>query len=38
LRAHFDTMWTKAMSAFQEVVENPPKGEGHGKHRGSRRT
>jgi DNA-binding transcriptional ArsR family regulator len=39
LRAHFDQMWTKAMSAFQDVAENPPKGEGHGKQRGrSRRT
>lgn len=39
LRAHFDQMWTKAMSAFQDVVENPNQGEPHGKHRGrSRRT
>jgi DNA-binding transcriptional ArsR family regulator len=31
LRAHFDQMWTKAMSAFKDVVENPPTGERHGK-------
>src|SRR6202521_6418621 len=38
LRAHFDQMWTKAMSAFQDAVETPPKtGERHGKHRGSSR-
>ena len=24
LRAHFDQMWTQAMSAFQAVAENPP--------------
>ncbi len=39
LRAHFDEMWTKAMSAFQTVVEKEPSGEKHGKRRGrSRRT
>lgn len=42
LRAHFDQMWTKAMSAFQAAAENPPhspQGEKHGKHPGrSRRT
>jgi DNA-binding transcriptional ArsR family regulator len=39
LRAHFDQMWTKAMSAFQETAEQQPLGEKHGKHRGrSRRT
>ena len=38
LRAHFDQMWTKAMSAFKDAVETPPKtGERHGKHRGSSR-
>jgi DNA-binding transcriptional ArsR family regulator len=32
LRAHFDQMWTKALSAFQQVVEEdtPPRGH-HGK-------
>lgn len=39
LRAHFDQMWTKAMSAFQGAVENPSSGDKHGKHRArSRRT
>jgi DNA-binding transcriptional ArsR family regulator len=39
LRAHFDQMWTKAMSAFQAAAEKEPTGEKHGKHRGrSRRT
>ncbi len=37
LRAHFDQMWTKAMSAFQAAAEQPSKpeltGEKHGKHR-----
>ena len=38
LRAHFDQMWTKAMSAFKGAVETPPKtGEKHGKHRGRNR-
>ena len=38
LRAHFDTMWTQAMSAFQTSVEQIPKGEEHVKpHRRSRR-
>ena len=27
LRAHFDQMWTKALSAFQEVAEKGPIGE-----------
>src|SRR5271169_4204239 len=31
LRAHFDQMWTRAMSAFQAAVEEPPTG-GKGKH------
>jgi DNA-binding transcriptional ArsR family regulator len=39
LRAHFDQMWTQAMSAFQVAAEKEPLGEKHGKHRGrSRRT
>jgi DNA-binding transcriptional ArsR family regulator len=39
LRAHFDQMWTRAMSAFQAVAEKPPIGEKHGKPRGrGRRT
>jgi DNA-binding transcriptional ArsR family regulator len=39
LRAHFDQMWTKALSAFQATAEKPPIGEKDGKPRGrSRRT
>jgi len=39
LRAHFDQMWTRAMSSFQAAAEKPSKGEKHGKHpRRSRRT
>jgi DNA-binding transcriptional ArsR family regulator len=39
LRAHFDQMWTKALSAFQATAEKEPIGEKHGKQRGrSRRT
>jgi DNA-binding transcriptional ArsR family regulator len=39
LRAHFDQMWTKAMSNFQVAVEKSPIGEKHGKPSGrSRRT
>jgi DNA-binding transcriptional ArsR family regulator len=39
LRAHFDQMWTKAMSAFRATAEQQPLGEKHGKQRGrSRRT
>ncbi len=34
LRAHFDQMWTKAMSAFQAAAEKEPWGEKHGKRRG----
>jgi DNA-binding transcriptional ArsR family regulator len=30
LRAHFDQMWTKAMGAFKDAVENPRTGEKHG--------
>lgn len=33
LRAHFDQMWTKAMSAFQTTVEKIPSGESHVKNR-----
>jgi len=39
LRAHFDQMWTRAMSAFQAAAEQLPTGEKHGKHnRRSRRS
>ncbi len=39
LRAHFDQMWTKAMSNFQAVAEKSPTGDKHGKPSGrSRRT
>jgi DNA-binding transcriptional ArsR family regulator len=39
LRAHFDQMWTKALSAFQATAEKQPVGGKHAKHRGrSRRT
>ena len=31
LRAHFDQMWTKAMSAFQAAAEKESSGEKHGK-------
>ena len=31
LRAHFDQMWTRALSAFQETVEKPAGGGRHGK-------
>jgi DNA-binding transcriptional ArsR family regulator len=37
LRAHFDQMWTQAMSAFQAAAEKKPVGGKHGKHRGRRR-
>lgn len=30
LRAHFDQMWTKAMSNFQLAAEKPPAGGKHG--------
>lgn len=30
LRAHFDKMWTQALSAFQATAETKPKGEKHG--------
>jgi DNA-binding transcriptional ArsR family regulator len=32
LRAHFDLMWTRAMSAFQAAAEQTSAGEKHGKH------
>jgi DNA-binding transcriptional ArsR family regulator len=39
LRAHFDQMWTQAMSAFQETAEQESKGGKDGKpRRRSRRT
>jgi DNA-binding transcriptional ArsR family regulator len=39
LRAHFDQMWTKAMSNFQAVAEKSPTGDKHGKPSGrGRRT
>ena len=39
LRAHFDQLWTKALSAFQAAAEKQSLGEKHGKHSGrSRRT
>ena len=34
LRAHFDQMWTKALSNFQDAVEKPAKEARHGKQRG----
>jgi DNA-binding PadR family transcriptional regulator len=37
LRAHFDQMWNKALSAFQITAEKKPLGEKHGTHRGSGR-
>jgi DNA-binding transcriptional ArsR family regulator len=33
LRAHFDQVWDKAMSAFQVSVEQTPSGESHDKNR-----
>ena len=39
LRAHFDQMWTRAMSNFRVAAEKSPIGEKHGKPSGrSRRT
>src|SRR5208337_667438 len=32
LRAHFDDMWTSAMSAFKTAAETKPKGEKDAKH------
>jgi DNA-binding transcriptional ArsR family regulator len=37
LRAHFDQMWTKAMSAFQATAEKGLLGGKHGKHLGRSR-
>ena len=34
LRAHFDQMWTRAMSAFTEAAEKPEEENRHGKRRG----
>jgi DNA-binding transcriptional ArsR family regulator len=36
LRAHFDAMWTTAMSSFQMAAEKSAHGEKHGKHRGKK--
>ncbi len=36
LRAHFDQMWTRALSAFQQAAETPPHGVKNGKHRRTR--
>ncbi|KAA6464883.1 helix-turn-helix transcriptional regulator [Acidobacteria bacterium AB60] len=30
LRAHFDQMWTKALTAFKDAAEKPTTGEKHG--------
>ena len=39
MRAHFDVVWDKALSAFQTSVEQIPSGESHVKNsRGSRRS
>lgn len=37
LRAHFDQMWTKALSSYQTAVEKKPAGEKNAKHRPSSR-
>jgi len=37
LRAHFDQMWTKAMSAFQAAAEQPVKPESNGDKHGKQR-
>jgi DNA-binding transcriptional ArsR family regulator len=37
LRAHFDQMWTQAMTAFQAAAEKSSSGEKHGKPRRSSR-
>ncbi|HET7347210.1 MAG TPA: metalloregulator ArsR/SmtB family transcription factor [Acidobacteriaceae bacterium] len=36
LRAHFDQMWTRALSAFQKVAEESPNGENRDRHRRTR--
>jgi DNA-binding transcriptional ArsR family regulator len=38
LRAHFDRMWTNAMSAFQQAAEKPDKGGHRDKTSGRTRT
>jgi DNA-binding transcriptional ArsR family regulator len=38
LRAHFDQMWTQALSAFQATAEKQPLGEKRGKHSGRSRS
>ena len=38
LRAHFDQMWTKALSSFQDAVEKPAKEVRRGKQRGGSRS
>lgn len=37
LRAHFDQMWTRAMSSFQQAAEKPEGEKGHGSQRGRNR-
>jgi DNA-binding transcriptional ArsR family regulator len=37
LRAHFDQMWTRAMSAFQKAAEKPEREVRHAKQRGRSR-
>jgi DNA-binding transcriptional ArsR family regulator len=37
LRAHFDQLWTKALTSFQTSVERIPGGETHAKHSGRSR-
>ena len=37
LRAHFDQLWTKALTSFQSSVEQTPSGETNAKHRVSSR-
>jgi DNA-binding transcriptional ArsR family regulator len=38
LRAHFDRMWTQALSAFQATAQKQPKGEQGGKRKHSGRS
>jgi DNA-binding transcriptional ArsR family regulator len=37
LRAHFDQLWTSALTSFQSTVEKNPPGETHAKPAGNRR-
>jgi DNA-binding transcriptional ArsR family regulator len=37
LRAHFDQLWTKALTSFQASVEKIPNGDTHAKHSGRSR-